>query len=73
MVSMFPCNSDGQSGGGAERCPHKPVSKGRGKGGVLGPGAGEEEGGVTAHGNRIFFGDNENVLELARGGGCTTS
>ena len=32
-----PFNSDGQSGGGAERCPHKPVSKGRGKGGALGP------------------------------------
>ena len=34
--------------------------------------AGEEEGGVTAHGNRISFGDNENPLELARGGGCKT-
>ena len=35
-----PCNFDGQLGGGVglRDFPHKPVSKGRGKGGTLGPG-----------------------------------
>ena len=33
-----PCRLDGQAGGGAERCPHRLVSKGRRKGDVLGPG-----------------------------------
>ena len=33
-----PCSLDGQACGGAERCLHGPVSKGRGKGGALGPG-----------------------------------
>ena len=40
MVGKWsPCflQPDGQAGGGAERCLHGPVSKGRGEGGALGP------------------------------------
>ena len=34
----IPCSFDGQAGGGAKRCPHIPVSKGRGMRGTLGAG-----------------------------------